>query len=51
MIKTTKKDFDLFKKECQKWLKIFGIDSLLDGIRYLANPSYYAIQLFINLVK
>ena len=25
MTKTTKKDFELFKKECQKWIKFFGL--------------------------
>lgn len=25
MIKTTKKDFKLFKKECRKWIKFFGL--------------------------
>ena len=24
-MKTTKKHFDIFKKECQKWIKVFGI--------------------------
>lgn len=27
MAKTTKKDFELFKKECLKWIKIFGLYS------------------------
>lgn len=25
MIKTTKKDFELFKRECQKWINIVGL--------------------------
>ena len=25
MAKTTKKDFELFKSECQKWIDIFGL--------------------------
>ena len=25
MAKTTKKDFKLFKKECKKWIEIFGL--------------------------
>ena len=25
MIKTTKKDFQIFKKECVKWLQVFGL--------------------------
>jgi len=25
MVKTTKKDFELFKKECQKWIDIVGL--------------------------
>ena len=25
MAKTTKKDFELFKKECQKWIDYFGL--------------------------
>lgn len=24
-MKTTKKDFELFKKECRKWIKVFGL--------------------------
>ena len=25
MVKTTKKDFEIFKKECQKWIEILGL--------------------------
>lgn len=28
MAKTTKKDFELFKKECQKWQGIFGLQDV-----------------------
>ena len=39
-MKTSKKDFALFKKECQKWIEFFGIKSfevLFDHSDYLQN--------------
>lgn len=34
VIKTTKKDFKLFKKECRKWIKKFGLTEWLISFKH-----------------
>ncbi len=55
-MKTTKKDFIIFKKECEKWIKIFGLknwdiefyhaDSLKDS---RASTTYAVIDRSISI--
>lgn len=40
MIKTTKKDFELFKSECEKWINFFGLNEWDIKIEHSTDEKY-----------
>ena len=58
LVKTTKKDFKVFKKECRKWIKHFGLtewlinfkhEKLLNDDEAQCHSHYTAKWVYLNL--